>query len=87
MSYSIEYEPEALVALDRLSPKVRERIVNKINWLAANFDSIIPEPLTGNLAGYYKLRVGVYRVVYDFLTEEQVVIIDRLGHRRDVYDG
>ncbi|MFH7026851.1 MAG: type II toxin-antitoxin system RelE/ParE family toxin [Heteroscytonema crispum UTEX LB 1556] len=42
MTYSVEYESEALVSLERLTPIVRDRIVNKINWLAENFELITP---------------------------------------------
>ncbi len=40
------------------------RIVQRINWLAANWDAVRLEALTGDLAGLYKLRVGDYRVIY-----------------------
>ena len=64
---------------------MRNRIISKINWLAKNFEVITPIPLTGDLAGLYKLRVGDYRVIYEFIDEEKVVIVDRIGHRRDIY--
>jgi len=60
---------------------VRERIAKKIEWLAENLDQIMPQQLTGNLAGYYKLRVGDYRVIYDFISEEKVLIIYKIGQR------
>jgi mRNA interferase RelE/StbE len=66
MSYSVEYEPEAFADLERLTQAVRGRIVDKIGWLAENFDQITPQPLTANLSGFFKLRVGDYRVVYEF---------------------
>jgi mRNA interferase RelE/StbE len=85
MTYSVEYEPEVLVSLERLTPIVRDRVVNKINWLAENFEQITPSPLTADLAGFYKLRVGEYRVIYDFNSEERIITIDKIGHRREVY--
>jgi len=45
----------------------------------------MPQQLTGNLAGYYKLRVGDYRVIYDFISEEKVLIIYKIGHRSEIY--
>ncbi|WP_414588262.1 type II toxin-antitoxin system RelE family toxin [Scytonema sp. PCC 10023] len=67
MSYLVEYEPEALVSLERLTLVVRKRIISKIIWLAENLDQITPQPLTSDLSGFYKLRVGDYRVIYDFI--------------------
>ncbi|MFN4878174.1 MAG: type II toxin-antitoxin system RelE family toxin [Aphanizomenon sp.] len=65
MNYLVEYEPEALADLEKLRKSVCQRIVNKINWLAENFDQITPKPLTADLSGFFKLRVGDYRVIYE----------------------
>ncbi|MGL5061783.1 MAG: type II toxin-antitoxin system RelE family toxin [Microcoleus sp.] len=70
MSYSVEFTAEALVNQERLTQAVQERIGNKINWLAENFEQITPMPLSANLAGFFKLRVGDYRVIYSFDTVE-----------------
>jgi mRNA interferase RelE/StbE len=86
MSYLVEYEPEAFADLERLTQAVRERVINKINWLAENFDQITPQSLTADLSGFFKLRVGDYRVIYEFNLEERVIFIDRIRHRREVYN-
>lgn len=65
MNYLVEYEPEALADLEKLRKSVCQRIVNKINWLAENLDQITPQPLTADLSGFFKLRVGDYRVIYE----------------------
>jgi mRNA interferase RelE/StbE len=86
MSYVVEYEPEAFSDLEKLTQSVRKRVVNKINWLAENFDAISPQPLTADLSGFFKLRVGDYRVIYEFSREEKMIFIDRIRHRKEVYD-
>lgn len=86
MSYSIEYEPEAITDLEKLTQTVRERVVKNINWLAENFDQINPQSLTADLVGLFKLRVGDYRVIYEFNREEEIIFIDRVRHRREVYN-
>lgn len=86
MSYTVEYEAEAVESLKKLSSTNRTRGVQKINWLAQNFEQIVPQPLTADLAGFYKLKVGDYRVIYEFDSEEQIIFIDQVGHRREIYD-
>jgi mRNA interferase RelE/StbE len=86
MSYLIEYQPEALDDLEKLTQSVRERIVKKIIWLSENFEQINPQSLTADLSGFFKLRVGDYRVIYEFNREEEVISIDRVKHRREVYN-
>lgn len=44
---------------------MRLRILNKIQWLSVNFEQITPLSLTGQWLGFYKLRVGDYRVIYE----------------------
>lgn len=79
MNYIVEFEPEALADLEKLTQVMQDRIFRKIYWLAENFEQVNPEALTGSLAGFYKLRVGDYRVIYDFSTEEKIITIDKIG--------
>ncbi|WP_320073095.1 type II toxin-antitoxin system RelE/ParE family toxin [Nostoc sp. MG11] len=44
-----------------------------------------PLPLTGEWSGFYKLRVGDYRVIYEFEIESQLIIITKVGHRSEIY--
>ncbi len=73
--------------LRQLDSAIAGRIVARLRWLAENFDRIRPVALTGELAGLFKLRVGDYRVIYETLREEQVIVVHLIGHRRDVYRG
>ena len=85
MSYSVSFESESITDLDNLNQFVRLRILNKIQWLSVNFEQITPLSLTGQWSGFYKLRVGDYRVIYELDIEEQLIIIIRIGHRREIY--
>ena len=64
----------------RLDKPVGRRIAERINWLAENLDQVNPEALSGDLAGFYKLRVGDYRVVYEILSDERIIVIHSIGH-------
>lgn len=69
----------------RLDKPVGRRVVKRIDWLAANLDSVRLEALAGDLASFYKLRVGDYHVLYQIFEEEQTVVIHKIGHRREIY--
>ena len=71
--------------LARLDKPIGRRIAERINWLAANLDNLKPEALTGDLAGFYKFRVGNYRIVYEILYDEKVIVIHEIAHRREIY--
>jgi mRNA interferase RelE/StbE len=44
------------------------------------------EPLTGDFTGYYKFRVGDYRLICAKEDDKLTVIIIEMGHRREVYN-
>ncbi|WP_254301477.1 type II toxin-antitoxin system RelE family toxin [Rothia kristinae] len=35
--------------------------------------------------GAFRIRVGDYRIIYDIYDEELVILVLRVGHRREVY--
>ena len=43
------------------------------------------KPMKGGLAGHFRVRVGPYRIVYKIEKTILVVVIARIGHRREVY--
>lgn len=71
--------------LARLDKAIAQRIVRRLEWLAANLDEVQPEALKGQLADFFKLRIGDYRVVYEIIKREQRIIIHCIGHRREIY--
>ncbi len=83
--YQIRILELASRELARLDKQVGRRIVKRIHWLAENLDDVKPVALKGDLAGFYKLRVGDYRVIYEILHDERVIVIHVIGHRRKVY--
>ncbi len=83
--YHIRILDAAARELTRLDKLVGRRIVKRINWLAVNLDDLKPEALAGDLSGFYKLRAGDYRILYEVLRDEQTIVIHVIGHRREVY--
>lgn len=83
--YEVRFINAAAEELQRLDAVVQRRVIRRLNWLKSNFGSITPEPLTGGLAGFFKLRAGDYRVIYEIMRDECVIMVHMVGHRRDVY--
>lgn len=83
--YQVRILDAAIVELSKLDKTIAKRIVKRINWLAENFDSIRSEPLTANMVGFCKLRVGDYRVIYEIFADETCLVIHKIGHRKEIY--
>jgi len=69
----------------RLDGEIARQVLDKLNWLERNFDSIIPKRLSADLSDSYKLRVGDYRVIYDFNRRNSMISIYRVEHRSKAY--
>jgi mRNA interferase RelE/StbE len=85
MDYSIEFKVEAIASLEKLDPIIQQRALNKIKWLGTNFDQLTPQPLTDELSGLFKLRIGDYRAIYSFSINTKTVVIHDIGHRSQIY--
>jgi mRNA interferase RelE/StbE len=83
--YQVELLPQAINDLRRLDKPVAQRIVNKLRWLAENFESTKSEALVGRLKGLSRLRVGDYRVIYEADRENRLITVHLIGHRREIY--
>ena len=87
MSYRVDLRPSALRELERLPQNVQKRIQAKINNLAVNpltsgVKKLQDSPLGVNL---YRAKAGDYRIVYQIQQDVLVVLIVKIGNRRDVY--
>ena len=71
--------------LRRLGHSVASRIVAKIIWLADNWNDTVPQPLSGSHKGFYKLRVGDWRVIYSIDYKCEQLIIEVVDHRSKIY--
>lgn len=84
MSYGIEIKRSAAKTLQKIPKADRNRIVDKIDSLAEN----LPNPDTTKMKGdnpFHKIRVGDYRIIYEIQEEILVILIVKIGHRKDVY--
>ena len=83
--FQIIYHPDvAIKDLPKIAHPVKERIRKAIELKLSQAPEEFGEPLRRTLKGYWKLRVGDYRVIYKVMQSTAVLIL-RIGHRREVY--
>ncbi len=83
MSYSVRIKRSATRELAQIARRDRERLVYAIDRLGEQ--PHVGYPLKGDLRGLRRIRVGDYRVVYEVLDHELVVLVVRIAHRREAY--
>ena len=84
--WKIELSPKAdkeLLSLDKIS---RERIRKYLNELKIIHNPRLRgEPLTGNLSEFWKYRVGDYRLICKIQDDKLLVLVIKIGHRKEIY--
>ena len=64
----------------RILAYFKKRVVTSSN------PKVLAKPLRGSLKGYWRFRVGDYRIIVDIQEDIYTIIALELGHRREVYD-
>ena len=84
MAYSILLAPPAERHLTSLTDSVQKRIVKRLKSLREN-----PRPQgVKKLAGeedLYRIREGNYRIIYTIQDKELIVLVVKIGARKEVY--
>jgi len=70
--------------LRSLDEEARKRVFRALSRLEADPRTAGAEKLSGR-RGLWRIRVGDYRVVYAIVDESLVVLVLKIGHRREVY--
>ncbi|MDE0615766.1 MAG: type II toxin-antitoxin system RelE/ParE family toxin [bacterium] len=83
--YEVKITPSGLRHLDRLPGKVRDAAFATIFGPMAENPQRVGKPLMDELERLRSARRGDYRIIYEILEDEMVVVIHRVQHRRHVY--
>jgi mRNA interferase RelE/StbE len=84
LKYHIEFKRSAAKALKKIPRSDRKKIRDRIDSLAEE----LPDPVTTKMKGenpFHKVRVGDYRIVYEIQESLLVILVLKIGHRKDVY--
>ena len=84
MIYSIEFRPSVLKEIRRFPKRDLVRIKKRIDDLARQ----LPDPATTKMKGntpFHKIRSGDYRIIYEIQDDKLIILVVKIGHRKDVY--
>ena len=83
--YDLRITPEGARSLDRLPEKILAAVAETLYGPLSENPQVLGRSLVGGLEGLRVARRGDYRIIYEIDEDEQVVVIHRVQHRRDVY--
>ena len=84
MKYRIEFTRSAAKVLRKLPKQDRKRIRDKIDSFADN----LPAPATTKMKGdnpFHRVRVADYRIIYEIHEDTLVILVLKIGHRKEIY--
>lgn len=87
MKYELKIEKKALKKLKKMDRKTSALL---IAWISKNLDGTDDprkhgKSLTGDYKGFWRYRVGDYRIIARIEDEELVIALIDLGHGKDIY--
>jgi mRNA interferase RelE/StbE len=87
MTWSVELAPAALKEIGKLDPQISRRIRKFLVRLSSLEDPrSLGEALHGSKLGeFWKYRVGDYRLICSIEDQRLVVLVLRVGNRREIY--
>ena len=83
MTFTVLLHPKAVKALEKIEEQIKLRITEKLRELKNR-----PERVGKRLkySGFWSLRVGDYRAIYEIDRDKNQVVILFIGPRKKVYD-
>jgi len=82
--YSIELKPQAQKFIEAQTRKIQKQLIKRIEVLATK-----PHPPQSKLLHegetLYSFRSGVYRIIYKIQQEKLLIVVAKIGHRKNVY--
>ena len=84
--FELVWKKAALKSLAKCPAKIRASIHEAMNEVAENPDdhNTDVKPLVG-ATGYYWLRIGSYRAIFERCDQIEILIVEWVGPRGDVY--
>lgn len=84
MTYRIEFVKQAAKQFKALPTQEQQRLQPKIDALATEPRPVGVVKLSGE-QDLYRIRVGDYRIIYNIQGDQLLILVVKIGHRRDVY--
>lgn len=83
--WSLNFTSKAKDDLEKLDKNLQKRTIEKLDWLQNNFDKITPSALGSEWRGFFKLRVGNWRIIYKVEWDKNQIIVYVIDRRDKIY--
>lgn len=87
MAWTLRFTETALKQLKKLDRQTSDLITRALDEKIAKSPDphLFGKALTGEFKGYWRYRIGDYRVICELREKELIILVIALGHRREIY--
>lgn len=85
---AIDFSAPAQKQFGKLDQSARKKITHYLEMRIESAENprCFGKPLSGDLAGLWRYRIGDYRLICNIQDHELVVLVLKVGYRRNVYE-
>ena len=83
--YKVEWKEAAEDNLDELPSEIALKVHDRVESHLTQAPKQLGKALVGQYKGLYRYRYGDYRILYEIDTDNRLIIINRIGHRKEIY--
>lgn len=84
--HSIEFVKSARKEFEKLPAKIRERVAEALKILSLNpYSELLKVKKLKGAEDLFRIRLGDYRVLYEIRNDVLIVVVIKIGHRREIY--
>ena len=88
MNWTIKFSSIAEKYFIKFDSDLKKRIKAKLSEMGSMENPLCHscvKPLTGELKGFYRCRIGDYRIIFSLLHEEKILAIVNISSRGNIY--
>ena len=83
--YKTKWDDKAEEDLEQLPSEIALKIHDRVESHLTQLPKQLGKALVGQYKGLYRYRYGDYRILYEIDTDNRLIIINRIGHRKEIY--
>jgi len=83
--YKTKWDDRAEEDLEQLPSEIALKVHDRVESHLTQLPKQLGKALVGQYKGLYRYRYGDYRILYEIDTDNRLIIINRIGHRKEIY--
>lgn len=85
-TFKVEFVKSAQKEFDRLAARLQLKTAEALSVLAQNpYSELLKVKKLKGADNLYRIRMGDHRLLYEIRNEQLIVLVIKIGHRREVY--